>query len=144
MDPYLDLWMILDGVDLDELAEAEFARARALAVDLVLLANDLGSAERDARGGASPDDLNLIHSYAREHGEDEAATVERLIRLYNELVGRYRAALAQAIAARPSKHAQRYGEILCGVVEGNVASVLALGFRYPGAEPVMRRLISAR
>lgn len=144
MDPYLDLWMIMKGVDPDELAEAAFAEARALAVDLVLLANDLGSAQRDARGGASPDDLNLIQSYARKHGETEAAALERLVQLHNELVGRYRTALARAITARPGSHAQSYAEILTGTVEGNVASVLALGFRYPGAEPVMRRLTSAR
>jgi hypothetical protein len=144
MDPYLDLWMIVRGVDPDELGSAPFAEARALAVDLVLLANDLGSAERDAQGGAAPDDLNLIHSYAREHGETEPAAIERLIQHYNELVGRFRAALARASAARPGAHAQSYAEILSGVVEGNVASVLALGFRYPGAEPLMRRLISAR
>ena len=144
MDPYLDLWMILQGVEPGELAEAEFADARALAVDLVLLANDLGSAERDAQGGASPDDLNLIHSYAREHGETAAAALDRLVRLHNELAARYRSALARALDARPGPHAQRYRELLDGVVAGNVAAVLALGFRYPGAEPVMRRLTATR
>ena len=144
MDPYLDLWMILLAIDLDALAAASFAEARALAVDLVLLANDLGSAERDAKGGASPDDLNLIHTYARVHHETEAAAVERLIAHHNTLVERYRAAIAQGLAERPGPHAANYAEILSGVVEGNVASVLALGFRYPGAAPVMQRLASCR
>jgi hypothetical protein len=144
MDPYLDLWLILDGVELAELAQEPFAAARALAVDLVLLANDLASGERDAQGGASADDLNLIHSYARAYDEAQPAALERLIRLHNTMVERYRAALARAIAARPGPHALSYAEILSGVVEGNVASVRALGFRYPGAEPVMQRLISAR
>lgn len=144
MDPYLDLWLIIEGVELAELAQQPFAAARALAVDLVLLANDLASVERDAQGGASPDDLNLVHSYARAYGEAEPAALERLIQLHNEMVERYRAALALAIAARPGPHALSYAEILTGVVEGNVAAVRALGFRYPGAEPVMQRLISAR
>jgi hypothetical protein len=144
MDPYLDLWLIVEGVELAELAEQPFAAARALAVDLVLLANDLASAERDAQGGASPADLNLIHSYARAYGEAEPAAIERLIELHNEMVERYRAAVGLAIAARPGPHAASYAEILTGVVEGNVASVRALGFRYSGAEPVMQRLISAR
>jgi hypothetical protein len=140
MDPYLDLWLILCGIDLAELAEESFAAARARAVDLVLLANDLGSAERDARGGASPDDLNLIHSYAREHAVSEHEALERLIDEHNGRVERFREALAAAVAARPGPHAERYVELLTGVVDGNIASVLALGFRYPGAEAVMRRL----
>lgn len=144
MEPYLDLWLLLLDVDWDALAEAPFAEARALAVDLVLLANDLASAERDAKGGASPDDLNLIHTYARVHAESEAATVERLVAHYNALVERYRAATTRALAERPGPHAETYVEILTGVVDGNVASVRALGSRYPGSEPVMRRLLCCR
>lgn len=144
MDPYLDLWMILRHVDPAAIAEAHFAEARALAIDLVLLANDLGSAERDSKSGASPDDLNLIHSYAREHQESEAATIERLLALYDDLARRYRAAASQAITACPTEDARRYLDLLSGVIEGNVASVLALGFRYPGAAPLMKRLSAVR
>lgn len=144
MDPYLDLWLILAGVEPTAVAETQFAAARTLAVDLVLLANDLGSIERDARGGASPDDLNLVHGYAREHGETEVAARERLIALHDDLVVRYRAAVASAVAARPGPAAERYAELLDGVVEGNVASVLALEFRYPGAASTMQRLRRVR
>jgi hypothetical protein len=144
MEPYLDLWLLLLSVDLDALAEAPFAEARGLAVDLVLLANDLASAERDAKGGASPDDLNLIHTYARVHAESEGAAVERLVAHYNGLIERYRAATARALAERPGPHAESYVEILHGVVDGNVASVRALASRYPGSEPVMRRLLCCR
>jgi hypothetical protein len=144
MDPYLDLWMILGGVDLAQIAEQPFAEARALAVDLVLLANDLGSAERDSRGGASPDDLNLIHSYARQHALTEADALERLIDEHNRMVASFRSVLAGAQAECPGPHAERYAELLSGVVDGNVEAVLALGFRYPGAEPVMRRLLRVR
>lgn len=144
MEPYLDLWLLLLSVDLDALAEAPFAEARGLAVDLVLLANDLASAERDAKGGASPDDLNLIHTYARVHAESEGAAVERLVAHYNGLIERYRAATARALAQRPGPHAEGYAEILHGVIDGNVASVRALASRYPGSEPVMRRLLCCR
>jgi hypothetical protein len=144
MEPYLDLWLILRGVALQAVAHAPFAAARALAVDLVLLANDLGSAERDSQSGASPDDLNLIHSYAREHQESEAEAIERLLALHNQLAERYRGALSQAVAAQASDDARRYADILSGVVAGNVAAVLALGFRYPGAAPLMQRLTSVR
>lgn len=144
MEPYLDLWMLLLQVDLDALAEAPFAEARGVAVDLVLLANDLASAERDSKTGASPDDLNLLHTYARVHAESESATVERLIAHYNALVERYLAATARALAERPGPHTESYVEILNGVVDGNVASVRALGSRYPGSEPIMQRLLGCR
>lgn len=144
MDPYLDLWMILCGIELAELAEQSFAPARALAVDLVLLANDLGSVERDAQGGASPDDLNLIHSYAREHALNQDEALERLVGEHNRMVERFREALAAALLARPGPHAERYAGLLSGVVDGNIASVLALGFRYPGSESVMQRLLRVR
>jgi hypothetical protein len=144
MDPYLDLWMILGGVDLDALAEPAFAEARVLAVDLVLLANDLASAERDSASGASPDDLNLIHSYARHYAESEARALERLVALHNRLAAQYLGTLARARDARTGRHSAHYADILSGVVQGNVASVLALGFRYPGAADVMRRLSAVR
>lgn len=144
MDPYLDLWMILRRIDPQGVGQPYFAEARALAIDLVLLANDLGSAERDSKSGASPDDLNLIHSYASEHQESEAAAIERLLALYDDLAQRYRATTAQAVAAGATENAQRYLDLLSGVVEGNVASVLALGFRYPGAAALMKRLSAAR
>ena len=144
MEPYLDLWMLLLRVDLDALAEAPFAEARSVAVDLVLLANDLASAERDSKSGASPDDLNLIHTYARVHAESEAEAVERLVAHHNMLIERYRTVTASALAERPSQHATNYAEILSGVVDGNIASVRALSSRYPGAEPLMQRLLSCR
>ena len=96
------------------------------------------------RAGASPDDLNLLHTYARERTVSEAEAFELLIAHHNQLVGDYRRRLQQAAAARPGPHAERYAQLLTGVVEGNVASVLALGFRYPGAAPAMARLHSAR
>lgn len=144
MDPYLDLWMILGRVDPAAVAGAHFTEARALAIDLVLLANDLGSAERDSKSGESSDDLNLIHSYAREHQESEAAALERLVALYNALVARFRALALRATGEGASEDAKRYLDLLCGVVEGNVASVLGLGFRYPGAAPTMKRLSAVR
>jgi hypothetical protein len=144
MDPYLDLWMMLLGIDPDAVLEPPFLEARALAVDLVLLANDLGSVERDQLGGASPDDLNLIHAFAREHGVTESEALERLIVQYNQLIERYRAASTNALSSRPGPSAERYADLLTSVVEGNVASMRALGFRYPGAEHVLVRLPSAR
>lgn len=144
MDPYLDMWMMLLGIDVEALDEPAFAQARAIAVDLVLLANDLGSLERDRRGGASPDDLNLVHALAREHRVSEAEALERLLAQHDQLVQRYRSAVERAVAARSGRHAELYRELLSSVIEGNVGSLRALGFRYPGAGPVLARLASVR
>jgi hypothetical protein len=59
---------------------------------------------------------------------------------HNGIVERYRAALARALAKCAQPGAQRYAELLNGVVDGNRLSVLALGFRYPGAEALLGRL----
>lgn len=142
MDPYLDMWMILLGIEVEALADAAFSRARGLAVDLVLLANDLGSRARDGHGGASPDDLNLIHTYVQERAVSEEQALEALIAEHNQLVERFRATLRQALAEQPGPHAERYADLLTAVVEGNVRSMRALPFRYPGAAPVLSRLLS--
>jgi hypothetical protein len=144
MDPYLDLWLILLGVELDAVGGAPFTTARELAVDLVLLVNDLASLERDRQGGASPDDLNLVHTFASQHGVPEAEAHELLVAEHNRLIRRYRAASETAVAARPGPHAERYADLLSGVIDGNVAAVRALGFRYPGAGPMLPRLDAAR
>jgi hypothetical protein len=144
MDPYLDHWMISLGLELEPAAEAAFAEARALAIDLVLLANDLGSAERDRRGGESPEDLNLLHTYERESGWSPAEALERLIAMYGALVGRYRVAIDRAVAAAPGAHAAGYADLLTGVVDGNLGSLRALHFRYPRVGAIVDRLVAAR
>lgn len=140
MDPYLDHWMISLAIDPPALDRAAFRDARQIATDIVLLSNDLGSTDRDQAGGQSPDDLNLVDTYAREEGATRAATVGRLIVLHNQLVGRFRDALARACNTRPSTDADRYAELLIGVVDGNLASLHALDFRYRNVGTVLAAL----
>jgi hypothetical protein len=144
MDPYLDHWMISLAIDPNALDAAGFREARQIGTDVVLLSNDLGSIDRDKAGGQSPDDLNLVDSYAREEGTSRADAVTRLIGLHNELVGRFRDALGRACTARPGPHAERYADLLSGVVDGNLASLHALDFRYRNVEHVLAALERVR
>jgi hypothetical protein len=140
MDPYLDHWMISLAIDPHRLDAGAFGDARQIATDIVLLSNDLGSTDRDQAGGQSPDDLNLVDTYAREEGATRAATVTRLVELHNQLVGRFRGAIARAGSRKPGPDADRYAELLTGVVDGNLASLHALDFRYRNVGAVLAAL----
>lgn len=140
MDPYIDHWMILLGIDPAELDLPAFAAARRISTDIVLLSNDLGSVDRDRPGGESPDDLNLVDAYVLERGLARGETVESLIGLHNEMVDRLRAALEAAIDARRTTSAERYADLLTGITDGNLGSLKALKFRYTGIAATLRRL----
>lgn len=140
MDPYIDHWMISMGIDTTTFSFDAFAETRRLATDIVLLSNDLGSVERDVDGGESPDDLNLVDTYAREHAWSRSETVERLIELHNQMVDQVRTTLASVTLAAGTPHAVAYGDLLSGITDGNLATVRALKFRYPGIAATLRRL----
>jgi len=140
MDPYIDHWMILLGIDTDQFALASFADARRLATDIVLLSNDLGSVERDRPGGESPDDLNLLDAYAAERGWNRTDAIERLIDLHNQMVLEVRSALREAAGVSGSPAALVYADLLAGIVDGNLGSLKALKFRYQGIAAMLQRL----
>jgi hypothetical protein len=138
LEPYIDLWMILLGIPPD--VERSQPSARSTVIDIVLLANDLGSIERDAAGGEAPDDLNLVTTLAAEVGGSREEAVERLIRQHDELIADLRRSLAGARGVAESA----YADLLAGMVDGNLDSLLALGFRYPGAGALLGRLDRVR
>jgi hypothetical protein len=70
--------------------------------------------------------------------------VTRLTVLHNELVGRFREALARACASKPGPDAERYADLLTGVVDGNLASLHALDFRYRNVGGVLAALERVR
>lgn len=144
MDPYIDHWMILLGLDTTQFSVTSFAAARRLATDIVLLSNDLGSVERDRPEGESPDDLNLIDAHVREHGLSREETVERLIGEHNRMVASVRSALSDAANASGSPHAHAYADLLAGIVDGNLGSLRALKFRYTGIAATLKRLDQVR
>lgn len=144
MDPYIDHWMILLGIDTTRFATGDFAAARRTATDIVLLSNDLGSVERDRPGGQSPDDLNLIDAYVTERGWTRSEAVERLITLHNEMVTEVRSALGAAARVSGAPPAFAYADLLTGIVDGNLGSLRALKFRYTGITATLRRLDAVR
>jgi hypothetical protein len=143
MDPYIDHWMILLGIDLAQVSLDAFAEIRRLGTDVVLLSNDLGSVERDVDGGESPDDLNLVDTYARERGWSRSETVERLIELHNQMVDEVRASLT-AMNLPVGTAAATYADLLSGIVDGNLATLHALKFRYPGIAAILKQLRTVR
>lgn len=134
LEPYIDLWMILLGISPD--VERSFPNARPQVIDVVLLANDLGSIERDTAGGEAPDDLNLVTTLAAEVGCSRDEAVARLIVQHDELVAELRRSLAGARDGAETA----YADLLAGMVDGNLDSLLSLGFRYPGAGAILGRL----
>ena len=133
LEPYIDLWMILLGIA-DE-AVAPLTLARAGVVDVVLLANDIGSFERDLKSGEAPDDLNLVDTYSREQGTSRETAAAALIARHNELVRGLRADLGS-----PAAGGEAYADVLRGMADGNLASLRALRFRYPDKVAMLDRL----
>jgi hypothetical protein len=140
VDPYIDMWLISMAVDTERFQLSRFAGARRLAPDIVLLANDLGSVERDRVGGESRGEPNLVTAYARARAWSQDEAIERLIARHNELVGAFRTELASARRAEGSPHADAYADVLAGTVDGNLATMWTLTFRYRGVEAILRRL----
>lgn len=144
MDPYIDHWMILLGLDTTKFAIGTFAAARRLATDIVLLSNDLGSVERDRPEGQSPDDLNLVDTYVQERGWTRAEAVERLIEQHNRMVAEVRLALDAAARVSDAPDAWAYAGLLADITDGNLGSLRALKFRYTGIAATLRRLDAVR
>ncbi|MFO0546889.1 MAG: terpene synthase family protein [Polyangiaceae bacterium] len=139
-EPFLDQWIVSLGLDRDGAAEANLREARQLATDIVLLSNDLGSAARDTQQGEAPDDLNLIDTYARVRGWTREQTIEELIQQEREMVERYRALTS---SEGKTDSFVSYVELLTALVDGNLASIYALDFRYRGVHHILDRLSMA-
>ena len=138
MDPYIDQWMISTRIDPPGLENGDCADARRLCIDIVLLANDLGSVGRDEEDGDAPGDLNLVQAYRRWNGHTAEQAIEELVALHDSYATQFDAALA-SVRAGSSAHAE-YAALLRGLVDGNLRALRMLAFRYPGAGPTLDRL----
>lgn len=140
MDPYVCQWLVTLGIGVDSHAPPGFEAVYALGKDIVLLSNDLGSIDRDRPGGASPDDLNLVNAYAAAEGWDTERAVSELVPRHNRMVADYREGIRAARLASGTPDADRYADLLTGVVDGNLGSLHALDFRYQRVEHVLAQL----
>lgn len=140
MDPYVCQWVVSLGIAADDHAPFGFEAAYAIAKDIVLLSNDLGSIDRDRPGGESPDDLNLVVAIAAKEGWSLDHAVDELVARHNQMVRDYRRALDAARRAAGTADADRYADLLTGVVDGNLGSLHALRFRYRNVDRVLARL----
>jgi hypothetical protein len=139
LEPYIDLWMILLGIAPSEVAALDATRSAV--IDVVLLANDLGSVARDGAGGEAPDDLNLVTTVAAERLCSTEQAVDHLVEQHNVLVARLRDELG---ASDTGEHTAPYADVLAGMADGNLDALLALRFRYPGAGATLGRLDRVR
>lgn len=138
MNPYIDLWLISCGIDTIIESHPAISEARRLVIDLVLLSNDLGSVERDSPSGLAPDDLNLIPTYMRAYGWAQDEAIEKLTDLHNTMVAQCRDILLSV--DHRNANARRYGDILAGIADGNIAALEVLPQRYPGIVDRVQRL----
>ncbi len=142
-EPFIDQWLISMGID-PSVTSPRFSEARRLATDVVLLSNDLASAERDAPDGDAPEDLNLIDAYRAERGDAKADVIEALIELQRSLAERCRRELDAAVAEAPGPHAAAYEAVVTGLVDGNLEAISLLDFRYRGVDAIVARLARLR
>ncbi|MEM7155227.1 MAG: terpene synthase family protein [Myxococcota bacterium] len=144
IEPYIDLWMMTMALDADSLTGDDVARCRRQVVDLVCLANDLGSLVRDRDGGDAEHDLNLVHTYQRENGWTEDQAVEHMVTEHNELVIEFRATIAAVCQRIATSDASGFADMLYGIVDGNRDALGVLHFRYPGVTSIIARLLTSR
>lgn len=148
IEPYIDLWLMTMGLshpDTHELLHtSKTAACRRLVVDLVLVANDLGSLERDRDGAEAEHDLNLVHTYQRDLGLDESAAVDHLVTLHNTKVQDFCARLEALRTATDHPAMDGFVDLLLGIVDGNRAALGVLHFRYPDVASIVARLHTTR
>ncbi len=130
IDPYLDLWLALVDVAPLPGLEHAIARARWIARELIIYANDLGSLERDLAAARERPELNLVLTTAREQRCSPVDAAAALVEQHNALVAEL-APLFTTIAATPAGAVP--AGVLRDVVVGNVLAMRALAERYAGS-----------
>jgi hypothetical protein len=135
VEPYLDHWRVLAGIDIDGPAREVLRSGQSLARDLIILANDLGSLVRDTT--AEQREMNLIVRDAQLDSLDMA--VDRAIAQHNAMVSQLRELVS--IAARSSEHPlPAFARLLTRVVDGNLATMRLLTGRYAQSSALLDRL----
>jgi Terpene synthase family 2, C-terminal metal binding len=142
IDPYLDLWLALLDVVPTQADPTECARARWLARELIILANDLGSLARDLAAHDRAE-LNLVITMARERGCSHAEATAVLVEQHDALAVELGPALS-SIAAVGGANGRAYAELLREVVAGNVAAMRVLAERYAGSTALLDALVIPR
>lgn len=136
VEPFIDHWRVSAGIEVstDDPEREKLLQGRALARDLIILANDLGSLARDSTSETT--EMNLVLHYGNRMGSAEAG-VARAVDEYNALLREF-----EAMIARGSEQAwfRPYVALLCRVIEGNLDTMLLLGRRYAESSIWLARL----
>ncbi|MEM9456990.1 MAG: terpene synthase family protein [Myxococcota bacterium] len=148
VEPFLHVWLACKGfaVSLEEArAMDRLTSLRRLAVDMVILGNDLVGLEHD-EAGAHVDpkaaDMNLILVRRRTLG-GRGAAIDSVVRTYNGLVDAFeeneRRVREQGVHI--SATLEGYIQLLKNNVNGNIqGSVAVAEIRYPGASKYVRNV----
>lgn len=141
VQPFLDHWRVSAAIDVsgDDPGRSQLVAAQAMACDLIIWANDLGSLARDM--GYETTEMSVVLLYARELGVERGA--ERAIDEYNALLCDFRRLIDRDAATEPSWFAS-LADLLGGVVDGNLDTMLALEQRYSESSTWLHRLLRAR
>lgn len=137
IDPYVDGWLVLLELDIVGTDAIAARHAREAARDVIILANDLGSWQRDRDVGGELADPSLVATHMREAGTDEEAALAWTIARHDAAVADLDRWLA---GLRDEPDAHRYAALLTAIVAGNVEAMRRLGDRYQGSAAVLDRL----
>lgn len=139
IDPYVDGWLAVLELEPPSALAAEVARARFAARDLIILANDLGSWERDRVRGGELADPNLIATRAREAASSDSDALAWIVAQHDRIAGACTDDLS--LLAGHGGAARRVAGLLSSIVRGNVEAMRQLADRYEGARAVLDRLV---
>lgn len=141
VEAYLDSWLVAKKIEFTDRQEAELSMAaelRRLSVDLVILANDLASLEKDlahSRVEPAAVDPNLVLIRARRTRSIELAVGE-VVQMYNECIRAFKEKETRLLesAVPLSELGVEYLQLLKNNIDGNAEGHRRLvAIRYPGA-----------
>jgi hypothetical protein len=152
VEPFLNAWLVAKRIEIVEPQDAEVrmaARLRHLAIDLIILANDLAGVEKDqAHSVVDPAgvDPNLVLIRNRELQSMQLA-VESVVRMYNVYIDAFKKEEKRLFnsSQRPgvTRLVLEYVQLLKNNIDGNVEGHRRLvEIRYPGANERLSALSS--
>ncbi|HLK60140.1 MAG TPA: terpene synthase family protein [Chthonomonadaceae bacterium] len=141
--PYLDHWRVFLGIDVprEDPFRPTLEAAQAAARDLIILSNDLGSLVRDSTPGSI--EKNIVLHHAQHHDVSRDVAAMWAVDTYNHRLHDLRRLLVCAYAPATSWQAP-LANLLEGVVDGNLDTLLALEERYSRSDSWVRRLYRIR
>ncbi len=128
VEPYLDHWRVSMGLEVkaDDAARDALHQGQALARDLIILANDLGSLQRDSTSETT--EMSVVLWDVAERGCSLEAGAAAARQHYDQLLEQLRTQLDRLRDEAP--WGPRFADLIGRVVDGNLDTMVCLGQRY--------------